>query len=802
MSIPPRWRKVLADLWGNKIRTLLTALTIMAGLFAVGFVGTMTDVMLPDMNADYWSVNPHAGIIYTSPFDDTLLASMRQVPGVESVEGRSSVIGRVATGKGEQKISIFLMGLTSAKSMRIDQLRPMQPGGSLAVGDREVLIESSALGTISTLKQGGTLTVELEDGRTRDLTIAGFARDVTVIPAYLGFNAINAYVSPKTIDWMGGSLDYTQLYYTVAEQKTSKPHVEAVGAALKDKLEKSGRTVYQVFVYNPGRHFAADITQGIAAILGVLGGLVAFLSIFLIFNTVNALMAQHIRQIGIMKAVGGRTGQIILMYLALVAGFGLLALIPTIPLSALLGYVVSQGMSSYLNFQLQGFRIPPTTTMVQAILALGVPLVAALPAIIKGTRLTIREAMAIYGLGKGRFGRSWIDKLTERIRFLSRPMLISLRNTIRRKTRLALTLVTLTLAGAVFIGVMNLRTAFAITLQDVEGYFLADINLTFSRVYRFDKLQALAAQVPGIVGLEGWGYSQGELLSPDKETATGIQFLAPRTGSKLIRPVLITGRWLTPQDENAIVIGPQLLKVRPDLKVGDTVIIKINTHETTWQIVGLYQMAGNTPTPIFYTNYEYLSQLTNQIGMVGDLRIITTAHDAATESQVAKALEAMFKQEGVEVVQTQTSAEWRTSQAASMDVLVLFMMVMAVLVAVVGSLGLMGTMSMNVLERTREIGVMRSIGASNLAIFRLVVVEGMLIGILSWLIAIVVSIPITYVLNQGVGAAVLTVAMNFAFGWEGLVLWLALVLGLSALSSLLPAWNAVRLTIREVLAYD
>src|SRR5512136_1783730 len=107
----PRWRKVLADLWGNKTRTFLTALTIAVGLFAVGFVSRMTYVMLPDMNADYQSVNPHSGIIYTSPFDETLLASMRKVPGVAMAEGRSSVQGRVATGQGDKKVQIFLIGL-------------------------------------------------------------------------------------------------------------------------------------------------------------------------------------------------------------------------------------------------------------------------------------------------------------------------------------------------------------------------------------------------------------------------------------------------------------------------------------------------------------------------------------------------------------------------------------------------------------------------------------------------------------------------------------------------------------------
>jgi putative ABC transport system permease protein len=97
---------------------------------------------------------------------------------------------------------------------------------------------------------------------------------------------------------------------------------------------------------------------------------------------------------------------------------------------------------------------------------------------------------------------------------------------------------------------------------------------------------------------------------------------------------------------------------------------------------------------------------------------------------------------------------------------------------------------------------MRAIGATNSAIFQLVVVEGMLIGVISWLLALVLSVPITFVLNQLVGMAILTVAMEFAFGWEGVTFWLVVVLAVSAIASFLPALNAVRLTVREILTYE
>ena len=127
---------------------------------------------------------------------------------------------------------------------------------------------------------------------------------------------------------------------------------------------------------------------------------------------------------------------------------------------------------------------------------------------------------------------------------------------------------------------------------------------------------------------------------------------------------------------------------------------------------------------------------------------------------------------------------------------------MASLIAVVGGLGLMGTMSINVLERTREIGVMRAIGASNFDIQSIVLVEGMVIGILSWLISIFVSIPITNILCYGVGMAILTAPMPTVYGFSGIAAWLIFTIVIGTLASALPARRASKLTVRDTLAYE
>jgi putative ABC transport system permease protein len=127
---------------------------------------------------------------------------------------------------------------------------------------------------------------------------------------------------------------------------------------------------------------------------------------------------------------------------------------------------------------------------------------------------------------------------------------------------------------------------------------------------------------------------------------------------------------------------------------------------------------------------------------------------------------------------------------------------MAVMAAAIGALGLMGLMSLNVMERTREIGVMRSIGATSRAVGSIVVTEGLIIGIVSWLIAIPVSIPISLVFNSMLGSVMFGTTLSFVFSLTGLAAWLAIVMGIAFAASLLPAYRAMRMSVRETLAYE
>jgi putative ABC transport system permease protein len=122
--------------------------------------------------------------------------------------------------------------------------------------------------------------------------------------------------------------------------------------------------------------------------------------------------------------------------------------------------------------------------------------------------------------------------------------------------------------------------------------------------------------------------------------------------------------------------------------------------------------------------------------------------------------------------------------------------------AIVGGLGLSGTMSINVLERVREIGVMRAVGASDWIVLQVILVEGLVIGLISWFTGSLLAFPLSRILSDQLGLLLLENPLRFSFSIFGLLLWLVVAMVLSFLASYLPARNASRLTVREVLTYE
>ena len=792
-----RWKKVWTDFWGNKTRTFLTILTILVGTLGVGFIGNLQRYVLESMDGDYLSAHPSEAKISAYPMDDDNVRIAREIPGVNAVDGFFVSTGQLIQPNGET----FLIQFTSNRNLSGLTVNTLQPArgepGIPSLGFKEVLIDSGVapLG----YRPGDSITVELSDGGQRELQLAGYVHAAAGFP--FGYTKlVEAFVTPKTMEWLGGSTSYNMLAVSVAENPTNEEHVSQVAQAVKERLERGGLTGVTISIYEPGHHFAYPFSRAIFLVMGILGWLTVLLSSFLIINTITALMSQQTRQIGIMKATGAYTLQILGMYIVLILSFGLIALSMAVPLANRAAEIVGTGMADYLGFYTVPYRGYTTTLIQQIMVALVFPFLAALWPIYSSARLTVRETLTDYGIGGSEKPRK--TAVSRGNLLLPRPIRLSLRNAFRRKARLSLTLFTLVLGGAIFISVMNLWGSFYKLIDELKGYYLTDITLNFTRPYRLEKVASMAERVAGVKGVEGWLEYTGMLVNDKDETETQVRFAAPPSTSTLLAPILISGRWLKAGDENALVATNYLIDKFPGSRVGDWLTIKIDGQETKWQIVGFVSVTASGGSLGLYANYEYLSRLINQPGEVYSLRVITDNHDVATERRVRDQLQTIFTENGIRVGSTMLGAEEIQRITSTFDIFIYFFMVMAIMVAVIGAMGLTSTMSINVLERTREIGVMRAIGASSWNIQSIVIVEGLVIGLISWVISILLSIPITGVMAVGVGQQLFSKPLTIVYGSNGIVGWLIGILVIGTLSSGMPARHASRLTIKDILAYE
>jgi putative ABC transport system permease protein len=665
-----------------------------------------------------------------------------------------------------------------------------------------MLIERASLDFIGA-NVGDVVLIETPDGQRREIRIAGLVHDPSRLAAAVNGVAYG-YITPGTLEWLGQPRYFDVLHIIVARNALDREHIQHVANQVRDKVEKGGRAVGYLYVPPPGAHPASDIVQALVLVLGALGLLSLFLSGFLVANTLSALLAQQVRQVGVMKAIGARAHQIVGVYLGYVLVFGLLALVVAVPLGVLGAHALAGFVTGILNVDIASFHISSQVLALQVAVGLAVPLLAALYPIVAGTRVTVREAISTYGLGKGRFGTSIVDRLLERVRGLPRPLLLSLRNTFRRKGRLTLTLATLALGGAMFIAVFSVHASLLLTLEDVLRYSNYDIMIEFSRLYRVERLEREAPQVPGVVAVESRGLTSVRRRRPDGSESGNILTEATPAKTGLFQPAILQGRWLLPEDENALIIDTEMLKVEPDVKVGDEIVLVTEGRETTWRVVGLIRAATLSipPVPVVYVNQPYFARVMHSVGRASSLVVQTERHDAASQAEIAQALEERFESAGLHVGAIRTISEVRTGFGMLAGAIAALLFIMAILLAVVGGLGLMGTMSLNVLERTREIGVMRAIGASNLSVLRIVMGEGVTIGVLSWFVGTLLAFPLSKFLSDAVGIAFLQAPLSYTFSASSVLIWLVVVVILAALASFLPAWNAARLTVREVLAYE
>jgi putative ABC transport system permease protein len=582
-----------------------------------------------------------------------------------------------------------------------------------------------------------------------------------------------------------------------------------VASEIKYRLSKEDIGVANTIYQKPDEHWGRLFVEGFNFVLQILAVISLFMSVILVTNTLTAIITEQTNQIGIIKAVGGSTGLIIQIYLATVLVYGLLALVVSILPGAWVAYILTGTFLNLFNIDYNTFQISTPALSLQVAAAILIPLLAALRPVLTGAAITVREAIASYGLG-GDFGSNWLDQFIDRLgrRFFSSPYAIALANLFRRKGRLILTQLVLITAGTMFLIVISLAKSTNLTVNNDLARRNYDVRLAFEERQRADRLVNMAQTVPGVEQAQVWLTQPTSILKAGqrlRDAGVGAVLTGLPTGSEMYRPMITSGRWLEPGDDRAIVIYKDIADEN-GFAVGDTVTLNLGElGDGQWQVVGLYQTVFNdnfNGAPV-YAPLEAVYDATKKHNRATRLLVQTSAHDAAHVQAIFDQLQGLFEGRQMDVDLQPSGNTYKDRQFADSQysININMLLMLAVIVALVGGIGLMGALSISVVERTREIGVMRAIGARSGSIMGMFIMEGVLQGLASWAVAVPLSYVLGYPVARQLGQTMLDVDLDYSYSYESVLVWLGVVLVIAALAAIVPARNATRISVRQSLAY-
>lgn len=797
--ISPRWWKVIRDVWDNKSRTILVVLSIAIGVFAFGGLFITRVIAEGALDGQYRLTNSPQISMSLPPFDDHFVAWMARQQHVSGAQGRASYSVKLVDSVKTHNLT--LLAYKDFEAIDIGRIYPQE--GTWPPQRDEILLERSTL-ELTTLKIGDPVTIEMIDGRRFTLALAGTVHDMNTVPGKIQ-SQITGYVTFRTLDRLALPATFNQIEVTIDyDYLRSRPQpaldtLNEIANDLQLDLQRKGIRASSVRVRESDRHWATDIMGGLATILVIVGLGSLFLSGFLVVNTISGLLMQQKRQIGIMKVIGASRPQIIGIYMVMVVSLGLMALLIAIPASmALAHFLLFSVVAGFLNFDIVNFHLPPTILALQVGVAILSPVLSALAPILNGTSMTAAAAISDYS-SQGRSGL--FDLVLARVRGLSRPMLLSLRNTFRRKARLMMTLITLTAAGTLFMSIMNVQTGLELDLSDRLRMSDFDVQVILTGMYDREGLERRLEQLPGVAEVEGWAQASVQRIRPNGgKSGTFVVYGLPRD-SIFVNPPILSGEWLQAPErigQNEVVVTTEWIADEPDVQVGDVITLDLNGEEKEWNVVGVLISAA----PAVYANYADVTHFLKQPNKTSLMLVRTVDRDTAFVADVRNDLLEFLDLRNIGVGRSTTRAELISDTVSGFDILITVLIGMAIIVAAVGGLGLAGTMSLNVLERTREIGVMRAVGASTGTIRRLFIVEGVLIGILSAVVALPLSVPGSIGFGTVLGEVLANRPLPYAPTIDGPALWFGIIMIISAAASVMPAQRASQISVREALAYE
>jgi putative ABC transport system permease protein len=846
----------LKSLLGRKLRLLLSGLAVVLGVMAVSGALVLTDTLGRSFDVLFQTVNQNLDVQVsgtqhvqqaergadpvTTPIPAEVVGKVAAVPGVQSAIGAviadgARVVGRdgkVIGSAGPPRFGVGWRGEVGFVELRTGR-GPQAPG--------EVAI-SAGLAKQGDLKVGDAIGVlTLQPKQTFTLVgIFGYTggRDS------LGAETRVAFTEPVAQRLLLGKQGVYSVINVQAQEGVSP-------AKLRDTIQA---TLGGGYVVRTRQQVAADQATDVEAFLGFIrafllgfAGVALFVGVFLILNTFSILVAQRTRELALLRSLGASRGQVLRSVLVEAAVVGLLA--------ATLGLVAGIGVATLLRTVMQAqsgltlpdarFTLPAAAVVASYLVGVLVTVVAALLPALRASRVppiaalrdaatpdkpltgliiagTVPALVGVAGVGAALFGDLGdatlptllggvllafvgVAMLTPaisrpavallgRVFAWSMPGKLGRHNAARNPRRTAITAAALMVGIALVTGVSVLASSLEASLKGVVRQSLAaeliisgDLGGRSSPTYDPAVIDQ-AKQLPGVAQAVAVHTDVAQLGSDTTDVAAGD--VAAMADVFRLRATAGQLRALQPGE---LVVDDGFATER-NLAVGSTVQLTTQRGgRQPYTVVGVFQRSRLVPGPLLLSIQDATARFRSPQATFGYLRLQQGADAAAIQQQVNALL-----QDNPEVgVRTQSDfLAQLTSQVDTAVVMLYILLGLSILIAV---LGIINTLALSILERTRELGLLRAVGMARSQVTQLVAVESVVIATFGALLGVLVGSALGTAVVRAVPDELVSV-LSLPWGSMAVFLALAVIVGLAA--AIIPAVRAARTDLLRAIAYE
>lgn len=777
------WRKVIGDARRNGRSLALVALVLAVGTAGVVAALDAQTVLKREIAASFRGALAPDLAFWFERDATQALAQVAAHEGVAAVDARRVAYTRIAARDG----TWLPLRLTISRDPEASPVGRVHRHGAERAAPG-LWIEQSGKALLGEAE----LRVRTPTGTIATVPLAGFVHDPAVAPSTQE-RLVYAFASPEVAAQLGQGADLDQLWVRMAARGDTANAI-LLGEELRDALKASGRAPLR-FEALPNAHPHAALMGAMLRVLGVVCAIAFICGASLAAYLVSAWMKREVRQVGILKAIGARWHQVALQYLLLVGPLVLAVAAVAVPVGAALGLALVRYYAESLNIDVARWDAGGALLTQELGFTLAIAMAAMAWPIVRASRMGVREAIHDAGIASPLTAGSRLARAVTVPGGLRGTF--ALRNAMRRPFRLALILLALSGGGALLLTThSNYESLMGVIDASLatQGH---DIEVSMPRGVPSAQLEAAVKGVPGVGVAEAW---RRAMVSVAREgaastTARRVSLMAYPEGTRLFTLPVLEGRMPAPGAANEVLMTRTVREPYPDVALGSEVALQFRERRAGVRVVGIVEEIGS---PVFYAPFAAYEVVT---GLGDASNVLRVRSDGEGLDLVASAVDRALLEARLPLAQMVTRAMFRDALDEHFKVVGDVLRMVALAAALAGAIILAAASSFNVMERSREIGVLRAIGATPRAISAMLLAEGAAIAAIGALLAIGLSIALTLAMNGLAARTLLHVAVPLRFSTTGLAV-LACGAVVLVLAVAVTLFLALRRPVRESIAYE